>query len=372
MKILYGYPWYPAQAYGNVKDMTLRYLSRLRQSGFDVDGFCLTLSPPAQCLSFPELDRMWRRGDRRLLNTYEKLLHALEGCDVFFNAAGINLHPEFVEQLPVVTVFGCNDDPENSENLSRPAAASYDLCMIGNIAEIEMYKSLGVKRVEWLPMGLQPGIWDQTLTKEEILNGTRDIDLFMLVDRMYPVRKARLDQLAAAFPNGSFYGNGWGNGYLPTGSEMEWLKRTKIGPNIHNSTGPINFRTFYLPANGVLQICDNKSHLSQIYKLGEEAIGFDNIIECIELCRYYLHHDEERRRIAANGWARATTDYTEVSIFERLQQQIKPLLTMRKEKSRAQEHLDEKRSATRLTAFSDVAKRCLQQGKQLVHDLLKE
>lgn len=317
LKILYGYSWFESDAYGNVQDLNLAYIRHLNDAGFDVEGFCLTLTPPGPCLTFKSLDRRWRYGERTLLGMYEQLEHALEGKDVLINGPGINLHPEFVAKLPVFTVFQCFDDPENSHNLSRPVAAAYDLCLVGNIAEVESYRSWGVKAAEWSPMGLQPAIYDPDLTYENILCGERDIDLFMMCDRLSPWRRERLDLLAHAFPDANFYGRGWPRGYLPNDQELKFLQRAKIGPNLHNSTGPINYRTFYLPANGVLQICDNKSHLGKIYELGKEAIGFDSVNECIDLCRYYLAHDEERRQIAANGWKRAVTDYTESAVFHR-------------------------------------------------------
>ncbi len=139
----------------------------------------------------------------------------------------------------------------------------------------------------------------------------------MMMDRLSPWRKARLDKLAEAFPQAHFYGNGWGRRYLPPDKELDYLRRAKIGPNLHNSTGPINFRTFYLPANGVMQICDNKSHLGKVYELDKEVIGFSTVEECIDLCRYFLAHDAERRQIAAEGWRRAVTDYNEVAVFSR-------------------------------------------------------
>lgn len=317
IKILFGYPWFESKACGNVEDINLSYIRHLNEVGFDVEGFCLTLDPPSPCLNFNELDRRWRWGERKLLEMYEKLELALEGKHVFINGPGINLHPEFVASLPVFTVFQCFDDPENSHNLSRPVAAAYDFCLIGNIAEVETYRNWGVKAVEWAPMGLKPTIYDPALTYEMILNGERDIDLFMMADRLSPWRKDRLDKLAQAFPDAYFYGQGWHRGYLPSGHEMKFLQRSKIGPNLHNSTGPINYRTFYLPANGVMQICDNKTHLAGIYELGKEVVGFDSVKECIEQCRYYLAHDEERRLIAANGWKRALTDYTEEAVFRR-------------------------------------------------------
>lgn len=315
LRILLTYTNFPSVAYGDVEQQSLNYIARLRAAGFAVTGFCVTLNPPAQSCTWKELDRRWRWGDRSLLAMYERLEQALSSCDVLINSAGSNLHPEFVAKLPAFTVFSCMDDPENSHNLSRPAAAAYDLSLVGNIAEVETYRSWGVPYVEWTPMGLMPEIYDPTLTEMEILEGQRDIDLFLMLDRSYPLRKSRLDQLADAFPSGHFYGKGWSKGYLPPAQQLAFLRRAKIGPNIHNSTGPVNYRTFYLPANGVLQICDNKSHLGQIFALGEEAVGFDRIDEGIDLCRYYLAHDRERREIAARGFRRAMRDYTEIPVF---------------------------------------------------------
>src|SRR5262249_52274717 len=86
----------------------------------------------------------------------------------------------------------------------------------------------------------------------------------------------------------------------------------------HNSTGPVNFRTYYLPANGVMQICDNKSHLAKVFEVGREVVGYESIDEAIELCAYYLRHDEQRIAIALAGWERAIRDYNEVACFRRL------------------------------------------------------
>jgi len=317
LRILVAYN-YHASATHDVEKAELAYLERLRRSGFDVEGFCVSLNPPGPRLSFAEMDARWRRGDRELLSLYERLERALEGKNVLLNEAGVNLHPDFVAGLPVFTVFQCFDDPESSDDLSRPVASAYDLCLVGNVAEVENYLNWGALRAVWMPLGLRSAIFDTTLTYEKILDGRRDIDLFMMSDRLSPMRRARMDQLAAAFPDAHFYGRGWPRGYLPADREVEFLSRTKIGPNLHNSTGPINYRLYYLPANGVMQICDNKRHLGTVFELGKEVVGFETVEECIDLCRYYLAHDEERRIIAANGWKRAVSDYSESAVFRRL------------------------------------------------------
>lgn len=339
MKVLYGYSYFYSKAYPDIKKVNEKYFSVLRKAGFDVEGFCLTLNPPGPALSFASLDQMWRKRDRLLMKMYDELLRALDGKDVFINSSGINLHPEFVEKLPVFTIFQCFDDPESSEHLSKPVAYAYDLCLVGNVAEVQTYKTWGVKNAHWIPLGLFPGYYDPEITEEKLFASPRDISLFMLSDRLSPYRKDRMDYLDASFPNAHFYGNGWSRGMLTIGNELKFLRRAKIGPNVHNSTGPINFRLYVLPANGVLQICDNKKYLGKVYEVGKEVIGFDSIEECVDLCNYYIIHDEERLEIALAGWKRVMRDYTEVPIFSRVLALVEDTQNISKSRQTTPAHL---------------------------------
>lgn len=322
MRILLGYSYYRHKVL-DIREWVNAWLARLRAgTGVQVDSFCLTLNPPGARLSWSELDARWKRHDRELLAMYGDLARALRTYDVFINWNGINVHPEFVRRLPTFNVFACFDDPESSEDLSRPAAWAYDLCLVGNIAELDTYRSWGIKAVRYWPNGFRADGYDPTLTREKILTGNRDVDIAFLGDRLSPWRRERIERFVEAFPNGAYYGRGWPKGFLPEAQRIPLLQRTKIGINIHNSTGPINFRTFYLPANGVMQICDNKTHLATLFQLNKEVVGFDTIDEAIELCRYYLAHDDERRQIAAAGWERAVRDYNEVAVFKTILQYI--------------------------------------------------
>ncbi len=323
LKILLGYSHYPYHF--DVGAWVEAWLGRLRAQGISVDGFCLTLNPPGPWLDWRELDARWRRGDPELLDFYETLARRLADYDVLVNWNGINLHPEFVRQLPTFNVYGCFDDPELSESLSKPVAAAYDLSMVGNAAEVETYRAWDVKEARFWPLGFHAGDYDPSLTREGILQSNRDVDVTLLCERVSGWRAERLDRFAAAFPQGVFRGRGWSQGFLPEEQRLPLYRRTKIGINFHNSTGPINFRTYILPANGVMQLCDNKSHLAQIYELNKEVVGFDTVEEAIELCRYYLAHDDERRQIAAAGWSRALRDYNEVAVFQLLVDYVREL-----------------------------------------------
>ncbi len=323
MKILLGYSHYPHPI--DVRARVETWLERLRRGGFDVDGFVLTLNPPAPALSWAKLDALWKRGDKGLLSLYEDLARRAEGYDVFVNCVGINLHPDFVGRLGTFSVYACFDDPESSEHLSRPVAAAYDLAMVGNIACLDMYRGWGVKNVAWWPIGFHPDDCDPSLSREQILSGRRDVDVALLCERMSDRRKERLDRFTAAFPQGAYHGRGWPGGFLPEERRVPLYLRTKIGPNFHNSIGPVNSRTFVLPANGVMQLCDNPATLGRIFEPEREVVGFDSIDEAIDRCRYYLAHDAERRAIAAAGWERAHRDYNEIAVFRRMTEEVSRL-----------------------------------------------
>lgn len=372
MRILLGFSYYHHPSM-DIKEWVDSWLGRLRQTGIQVESFPLTVNPPAHQFYWPELDARWRRGDNALLRMYERLALALEHFDVFVNWNGINVHPDFVRQLPTFNVYGCFDDPEASDILSKPVAWAYDLAMVGNIAELDTYKSWGVKEVRHWPLGYRETDYDPSLTREKILSAERDIDIALLCERQTRYRAERLDKFAAAFPQGVYYGKGWPKGFLPEDQKISLYKRTKIGPNFHNSTGPVNFRTFVLPANGVLQICDNKSHLARLYEINKEAVGFDTIEEAIELCRYYLEHDEERREIAAAGWARAMRDYNEVATFQLIEKYVSELQPILQKKQTKNSELSLKRSqrSNDLHNFMVISRNVLQRTIVVLTSIIK-
>lgn len=320
MRILFGYSYY--QNPFDVKIWVNNWLDRIKTENIHIESYPLTINPPGPRLGWAELEERWKRGDTELLTLYQNLTIKLKDFDVFVNWNGINLHPEFVLKLNTFNVFCCFDDPESSEDLSKPVAHAYDLCMVGNIAEIDTYKSWGVKQVRFWPLGFFNSDYDPNLTCETILSGDRKTEIALICERQTDWRAERLDKYSAEFPNGRYYGLGWDKGFLSENKKVKLYQDTKIGPNFHNSTGPINFRTYMLPANGVMLLCDNKQHLGKIFKLNEEAVGFDSIDEAIELTKYYLNHDAERRKIAAAGWKRATTDYNEQAVFKILMNSI--------------------------------------------------
>ena len=274
---------------------------------------------------FPKLDAAWRGRDRQLMSAYERLAEAAGRADILFAAGGSMVHPQFLEQLGTYNIMTCSDDPESSDELSRPVASAFDFCFPVNVATVADYRRWGCARVEWLfnPIGPNGGM--PLLQREQLDPAVRDLPVSILCERDsgFSDRPQRLERLMRAFPAAFVRGAGWPGGFVP---QHDVLRRTRIGWNLHHSTGPTNTRSTALPAYGVMQLCDNKTHLGAMYRLGVEAVGFDTIDEAIELTRYYMAHDDERQTVAWAGWERAMRDYTETQWWERIARAIAPSL----------------------------------------------
>jgi len=298
-----------------------RRVAEAAGEGIDVRCFCVTLRPPGPRLGFLELDRRWKRRDPELFAMYRELQAAAEDRDVLLLYNGANIHPEFLACLPTFNVYCCFDDPESSRDLSAPVAPSFDAVFYGNVASRFQYESWGCRRLAWLPIFTSPTDVPDREEGERLILAERTIEVSLVCEANRHRRK-RLAALARAFPGARCHGSGWSAGRIGEKEIHDLYARTKIGWNVHNSTGPINRRLFTLPGFGVLQICDNKTGLGQIFRLDREAVGFDTIPEAIEKTRYYLDREEDRREIARNGWLRYWEEYHAGAVWNRIAQQV--------------------------------------------------
>jgi spore maturation protein CgeB len=300
-----------------------------RQHGFDVTSFCLVQNPPGPHYTIQQLHSLWRKRDPKVIELHDRLVEAASEADILINFNGANIHPEWLKELPTFNVYICWDDPESTAQLSAPVAKYFDFAFTGNIACLPLYQSWGIHRSDFLPMGYTDHDIDHSITVERILEDERENEIVFLGERESSWRRERLDRLMASFPQAIIRGKGWPGGYLPAEDKLPLYTHTKIGWNIHNSVGPVNLRTYALPANGVMEICDNKCRLGQLFELGKEVIGFDTIEECIDLTHYYLAHDQERKEIAARGFERARRDYNEDKQWELILSGIAPFVDLK-------------------------------------------
>ncbi len=273
-------------------------------------------------ITFPELDKKWKCRDDELMSHYTEILKACEDADVLF-CYGAGIHPEFLPYLPTFNCYFFCDDPEDSPWQSAKVAPSFDAAFYANMASSFQYESWGCLRHSWMPIFTAPDDVPNRNEFGKVFNSTRTESVIFVggLDDYSSYRRHRLERFSSAFPNGIFMGRGWPSGGID-GPLSPFFLKSRIGFNIHRTTGPINRRMFQLPAHGVLQICDNITGLGQIFELGKEVVGFDTIDDAIELTKYYLEHEAERESIARAGYERFWKDYHAEANWIRLRDKL--------------------------------------------------
>jgi len=297
----------------------------------------VTLPKNLEFRYYKSLEKQWLNDDQDLLNFYHVLVSKINQCDLFIHFNGGMIYPEILKQInsKVVKVYHCADDPESSNILSRPVAKFYDHCAISNIAEIERYKSWGVRNVFFWPLGainykdeyfdaIENTSFEQRKHDIGFIGakyGTAKYGRIGKVLGLYN-KKTDMDKLLSEVPQLVGYGSLWDNGYIKSENILDFYTNIKMGINIHNSTGPINSRVFDLNAFGICQLCDNKSFLGEIYELDKEVIGFDTIPEAIAKIQYYISNVNEAKEIAYKGRERYFKNYTSKEILLTLLENI--------------------------------------------------
>jgi spore maturation protein CgeB len=128
---------------------------------------------------------------------------------------------------------------------------------------------------------------------------------------------------------------GWPGWVRPVPFEeyVPLYQRTKIGFNVHNRGDYTigSFRLFELPANGVMQISDGGPYLDSFFKVGEEVVRHDRD-DLIDKIRYYLDHDEERKRIALAGYRKVMREDLMKQRLRRAGEMIEDGIRLKKER----------------------------------------
>jgi spore maturation protein CgeB len=293
-----------------------------------------------------KLDRLYQARDERLFRMYgdlELLINQHQIHSLFVTNCP-PYHPEFLRKLPVYKILHTTDDPGATYMRTIPYLHSYQHVMYGgqgyspdmNLEEKMRY--CGMANVDWLPLAAMDFECDPLQSDDRILAHERDLDIVYIgsffrqkLDLLFKVKKAfrREFHIYGRFlPRHNLYVNfrygfpGWIRS-VTFEERVRLYQRAKIGINIHwNDFGLGNQRLYHLPANGVMQLCDCARDLNQVFRDGEEVVGYRSADDLIEKIRYYLKHDKERREIAIRGYRRAMQDYR----FTKVTQSLGPLI----------------------------------------------
>lgn len=106
---------------------------------------------------------------------------------------------------------------------------------------------------------------------------------------------------------------------------------SKISIGLLSKTGldDITTRSLEIPACGTFMLAERTQEHLKYFREGAEAEFFDGEKELLEKCRYYLAHEEVRKRIAAAGrQACLTSGYSYHDRMQEMMEEIEKLLPM--------------------------------------------
>lgn len=286
------------------------------------------------------LDNLYFRCHPGLLRMYadlKQLIFTIQ-ADALIVDNCFPYHPEFLRTIQLYKVLRTSDGPLAAYDRDFAYLHAYDHILYHSPAysrDMGMEEKLsycGAKKTDFWPLGSFNALCDPTKSERDILTNPRDIDVIFVgalhLNKMPVIAKVKkalgkrmrvfglINLKKNIYFNLKFGFPGWVT-KLPFNQYVPLYQRAKIGINIHNrgdyTVG--SYRLFDLPANGVMQISDGGRYLEQFFSIDEEICDYRNTDELCDKINYYLTNEEERKRIALNGFNRVQKNYKIASLL---------------------------------------------------------
>jgi len=323
------------------------YQKELGQS-FEYTNFYKSLErmPGIEVLHFP-YERILEVGRSR---GNEELIHLVrnEKPDAFFAFMFTDeLELQTLDEIKKLTksIAWFSDDHWRFHNYSRYYAPHFSFAVTTYSRAIEWYKKISVSNIihsQWAAAGFDvsnPVTWRTPEQEQPFVS---------FVGNWSRPRQKILTALARAGIHVAVYGNGWPRGRIDE-KEMLWVfKSSKINlalnpPSGHwntNSLGRIFFRRsmnkivfdahmvrnftawlhrgtpqikarhFEIPACGGFLLTALADNIGDYYTIGDEIVAYQSLNDLIEKIKYYLSHDDERKKITKACYERTLRDHT--------------------------------------------------------------
>jgi spore maturation protein CgeB len=291
-----------------------------------------------------EVDSMYINRDSNLLNLYNYTHSLIDefNPDIFIVIHDNLYHNNFIKSIKskVYTVFVSGDDPENSDNCSKPYVEAYHHSFSFGVWFDEQnkitdkFKEWGAPLADIWPHGVHNMRYDQNISLSDLVNRKRSNDIIFIGGPHF--KEEKLFEVKQYFGSKFHIHGNWTHGswmkklygqfriYRKYGQFINRVEEvdmknmylnSKIGLNMHMSFGPSNLRTFELMANGVAQVVDCKKGIDEWFDIGKDLLAYETTSEAIELINKLLKDDDYRKEIAFNGAKKTQEKYTRVQTF---------------------------------------------------------
>jgi hypothetical protein len=208
-------------------------------------------------------------------------------------------------------VLEAGDEPQ-SHLVNRNKAPKFDITLSPDFRCTEIYKQAGLNAHFWTHCA------DTKIFKpyDDI---TEDVGVISTCGpRGYKDLKGVTEALAEAL--GDQYKN---ERYFWGADHGKFLNRGKIVFQCSQHR-EVTRRIFEGMACGKMVLTDRLpegTHLEQLFEDGKDIVYYDSIEDAVAKAKYYLEHDDERKRIAANGMVKTWKDHSvtaRIDYFEKV------------------------------------------------------
>jgi spore maturation protein CgeB len=279
----------------------------LKKTGWDVEKVDLGGRKKTDLLLYP-----FYGGYKSLVNKRIIRLAKTKKPDIFFTVYGFDIFPETYDrlrQMGILRICWWLNDPFQFERSAR-ISPFYDYFFTNAMGSVEKYKTIGIKKVFFLPTACHPPVHRKLdLSHDELKKYKSDI---CFAGDWNPVREELLLEVSKRF-NLSIWGP-WARKLSPSSPLRRHIRGkyfkpdemvkiyngAKIVLNIHTWYGRFNYglnpRIFEAPACNAFTITDFKEEIPLLFD--SEYIAFRSKDEMMELIAYYIDNQSRREDIS--------------------------------------------------------------------------
>jgi len=261
----------------------------------------------------------------RLNQSLISLAHARKP-DCCLIVGGQNILPQTVsriKEMGIPTILWTSDVPLDFK-IVLDSASSYDHLFCAGSEALDIFYSKGLKNVSWLPFACDTNFHKCiSLSENERTKFAKDV---VFVGSFYPNR-AKILETIVDYDLG-VWGTYWSKltATSPLKSKAvdikmnfdQWVKifnASKINIVIHYQDGKLpchqaSPKLFEAMACGCFVLCDRQKDAEILFKDKQHLVFFDDERDLREKISYYLNHDQERMRIAQEGYQEVSTKHT--------------------------------------------------------------
>ncbi len=332
------------------------YMNPSRGFSFEHYNFYDTLRriPEYDVTYFP-LDRIRELG-RAGFNAVLKETVLREQPDVLFTILfQEELDPAVIswisKETKTTTIAWSCDDHWRFDTFTKHRASAFNWIVTTDPLAIKKYQAIGYKNVIQLPWACNTFLYHP-------VEPVKSFDL-TFIGQAHASRKQYVSALQKAHLPIQCFGKGWDGGFLEQDDMVRLFSESRINLNFTASAGSkilrsiakvfvtrgsddhifldhpsrwkdnlrgvlgrrrrqIKGRNFEIPGCGGFLLTEYVEGLEDYYVIGKEIAVFHHVDELVDLVRYYLDHDEERKQIARAGYERTLRDHTYQKRFEQI------------------------------------------------------